>query len=350
MTILQNEYDNLGLGLAELDPEVIKRYSSTVEEYGHTGYWEWDLKNQKFFFSDKMYQLYGIESGVKTLTSEMFRERVHSDDIIRLQAALKRSLEKNKEYDITYRVVVNNKISYLRSRAKLIRNSKEEPLLMYGTCQCVTETFEKTKKQNENLKFLKDLIEYTPLALLVINEVGEIIFVDSKLLDMTGYSRDELIEQSLGKIVPKQFHRSFLSLFQDNITTRTTETRLAQTELKTKSGEIVNVEFTLKPSSYNGEKVAIAIINDFSAKINNLKVIAGTVKHHLNNSLMVAKATLERVNQQDCASLQDQKFQEDLNLSLRSINKTLKIIKNLEDTEIYKKQLYYGDEFIIDID
>jgi PAS domain S-box-containing protein len=56
---------------------------------------------------------------------------------------------------------------------------------------------------NENLQLL---LEAAPVAIVTVNHTGHILFVNAKLEDMFGYTRQELIGQTIELLLPPRFH------------------------------------------------------------------------------------------------------------------------------------------------
>lgn len=53
---------------------------------------------------------------------------------------------------------------------------------------------------------LRLLLEATPAAIVAVNTVGEIIFVNAKMEEMFGYGREELLGQPVEALLPERFH------------------------------------------------------------------------------------------------------------------------------------------------
>src|SRR5687767_12634892 len=63
------------------------------------------------------------------------------------------------------------------------------------------------------------LLEATPTAVVTVDQAGRIRFVNAKLEEMFGYSREELLGQEIEILMPERFHSShvrFRHSYTDN--------------------------------------------------------------------------------------------------------------------------------------
>jgi len=69
------------------------------------GTWDWDLKTNELFWSERIAPLFGYEEGMVETSYENFLKMIHPDDTEAVQAAIQAALDHDEPYEIEHRVV-----------------------------------------------------------------------------------------------------------------------------------------------------------------------------------------------------------------------------------------------------
>src|SRR5262249_26377059 len=103
--------------------------------------WDWQIAQNKIFFSDKLYEYTGIEKTAPYVTFERGMETVHQDDRPRVEAAIQSALQRDDKYAAEFRVVQQgtNDVRWLVSTGRVLRDNAGNPLRMLGAAVDVTE-------------------------------------------------------------------------------------------------------------------------------------------------------------------------------------------------------------------
>ncbi len=103
------------------------------------GVWEWNIENGDNTWSDRIYELLGIDKSEK-INIDSLTDLIHPDDKEKFKQANLLALEGNGKYDIIVRIFRSDgNIVYVRSNATVIRNDKGDPIRMIGNCRDITE-------------------------------------------------------------------------------------------------------------------------------------------------------------------------------------------------------------------
>jgi len=78
---------------------------SEAERIVHLGCWMWDTSTGAIRWSDELFRIFGLAPQSIPLTAETFFERIHPDDVARIQEASVRSLETGTPEAMDFRVV-----------------------------------------------------------------------------------------------------------------------------------------------------------------------------------------------------------------------------------------------------
>jgi PAS domain S-box-containing protein len=110
----------------------------------HVGSWEWDIPNDRVFWSDEMYRIYGYEPQEFDLTFEKAIERVVQEDRVRVADVVEEEFKTGHDHvnpEIQYRIRRSDGTERMllgKGRIKFSRDGK--PLVMVGTVEDVTES------------------------------------------------------------------------------------------------------------------------------------------------------------------------------------------------------------------
>ena len=153
----------------------------------HIGSWTLDMRTNKMVWSDEVYKIYGIPQRAP-LSLASFTEHIYEDDRAEVLAAWEGALL-GQGYDTEHRIMLEQKVRWVRERAKFQFGHDGKPVSAIGTVQDVTER----RHSDEQLRKLSLAIEQSPHSIVITNTFAEIEYVNAAFERNTGYSRDEAI-------------------------------------------------------------------------------------------------------------------------------------------------------------
>lgn len=123
------------------------------------GVWDWNIQTGEVFYSDSYKRMYGFKDDELKDRIEEWKERVHPDDVKKINAALQDHLSsKEPYYESTYRIQTKNEgYIWVMARGMLSRDENGLPVRMIGTHTNITNQLtieEELRKSNERFLFV----------------------------------------------------------------------------------------------------------------------------------------------------------------------------------------------------
>ncbi|MCJ7758952.1 MAG: PAS domain S-box protein, partial [Gillisia sp.] len=111
----------------------------TAQDIAKLGYWEFNLKTRKLFWSDQVYMIWEKDKEKFDPTLENFIATIHPDDKPEFYKLLKEIWKRKKHIDIKYRIVLKNgSLKWVHESGNLIKIGKDQPVHYEGTVQDIT--------------------------------------------------------------------------------------------------------------------------------------------------------------------------------------------------------------------
>ena len=102
-------------------------------EFTHIGSWQWHIPTGKLAGNDSSFRLLGLVPGTDELNYRVWRDRVHPDDIGRVESALTRALETRSDYESEFRLICpDGKLYWVLERGRGIYSETGEAVEMTG--------------------------------------------------------------------------------------------------------------------------------------------------------------------------------------------------------------------------
>ena len=166
-------------------------------EAAHVGLWEWNFTKDELWGTKARRALLGLPlSGNIKLEDAL--SRVHPDDRDRVRQVNKDAAETGDDYHCEYRIIfADGSEHWTELRGRNVIGADGEAILR-GVAIDVTE-----RKRAED-KF-RLAVEASPSGILLVDQTGQIVLVNSQIEKLFGYAREELIGHSVETLVPKRF-------------------------------------------------------------------------------------------------------------------------------------------------
>ena len=140
----------------------------------------------------------------------------HPDDLGIVQQYLTKLLTDATETQTEFRIVSKSgDIRHISAVSRSIKDDSGKVTHIYGMGRDITEQKLAQKALERSEEQFRRLIETAPIAIVVINSRGQIVFINARIENLFGYEHDELMGESIEILVPEYLwekhikHRSY---------------------------------------------------------------------------------------------------------------------------------------------
>ena len=275
------------------------------------GMWMWDIVHDEIWITDKGRALFGFGASER-LDYDRFRRVLHPEDRESVLWAVENSLRTGAEYECEYRVVLpNGQIRWVAARGHVEFTADGQPARMHGVAFDIT----KRKEAEEQVRLVLDA---APNAMIMVNKDGQIILMNKRVESLFGYTRDELIGQTVEILVPERFRSHHTEYRHGYFCDAKVRPMGAGRELfgRRKDGSEVPVEIGLSPVHTSEGPSVLASIVDISerkqaelevarhrhqlahlSRVTLLGELSGSLAHELNQPLAAILSNAQAAQQ-----------------------------------------------------
>jgi PAS domain S-box-containing protein len=277
-----------------------------AEEMGHTANWEYDLVTNKLWGSPEGHRIYGLTPVDGEFSLEDLEACI--PDRVRLRQALVDLISEGKEFNLECSVIPRDGSAQkmIHTVARLEKDAQGNPIKVLGIIQDITERKQAEDALREGEERYRYLFDSAPDGIKVVDETGVIVDCSQRALDLTGYTKEELLGRHITHdILPssKSIFSAKFPLLQQN---KPVEGEL---QITRKNGNIVWIWRKGFPLPDHAGKFAGALLYD--RDITDRKL---------------AESTLLRVNQK--LNVLSQLTRQDLTTQIFVLNSYLEMAKN----------------------
>jgi PAS domain S-box-containing protein len=168
-----------------------------AQQIAHLGNWYWDVINNETYWSNELFNIFGVTPDITKPSKNAFLERVHPDDRHRLEKHIAATLNNNEPFSIDHRIILpDGSVRFLNSMARMERDAENNPVRLFGIAQDITER----KETEEELKIKDIAISSSISAIGMTDPEGRLVYVNDAFVKMWGFDGAEEI---LGRSLPE---------------------------------------------------------------------------------------------------------------------------------------------------
>ena len=182
------------------------------------GHWVADLESGDLWWSDIIYDIFGLKPNEVTPSLDLFNSFLHPDD----EPLVRQSEQTAKQtgvHDVQHRIVLRDgRVRWVHERAINSVTDKTAGVVLTGTVQDITELMEARRNAEFAEKRNQQMISNLYDGLVVIDDQGMVIEFNRAACCMFGYQRDEVIGKNVSMLMPesdKSQHDGYLKSYNN---------------------------------------------------------------------------------------------------------------------------------------
>ena len=133
-----------------------------AQKIARFGFWEFDLEEDKLFWSDEVYRIFGLEPQEFEATFEGFMNYVHPEERDTLANEYRQSIEEKRSYHLVHRIIQKNgSVRYIEEHCEHSYNNEGKPVRSIGTVYDITDRIADQNKLQRLFDLQKNIIIQT---------------------------------------------------------------------------------------------------------------------------------------------------------------------------------------------
>ncbi len=170
---------------------------------GNIGIWEWDIRDQRLVWSERMYPMYDVHPETP-VTYETWRERVVLEDLERTEPLLQAAARGEREFITDFRIRrQNGEIRTIAASATVVRDHAGNAERIIGINTDITEVRLQQTRLAASETTLSALVEHAPVAIAILDRERRFLFVSRRWRAENGLLEAEIIGRAFDEFCPK---------------------------------------------------------------------------------------------------------------------------------------------------
>lgn len=188
-------------------------------DFSHTGGWDWQIDINKVTWNDNFSRLLGLNPREVEASYQTWRDRVHPEDIERVEQTLNHAIAHHNYYEIQYRTVhPDGSIRDLVARGQGIYNQSGQVVRIVGVLFDISEqqaALRERKQVEAALQQYERIISATPDGVALVDRNYTFRLINQTYLLLHGKYSEEIIGHTISDLLGADVFTSLIKPLMD---------------------------------------------------------------------------------------------------------------------------------------
>ena len=207
MNVLELRKQSEVLTQTNKELSIVNKRFQYITNSTNTATFEYSINNYSLEFNEAWWTITGY-SRENNLSLKEWQDLVHPEDLPMLKEIIKQNYHSQNHFNHQFRLLHKDG-NYIWISANAQFNfglAKEEPTHIYGILTNITEQKNKESEVLYRQKLLQSLYELSPIGIALNDfDTGAFLEVNQKLLEPTGYTKEEFLKLNYWEVTPKEY-------------------------------------------------------------------------------------------------------------------------------------------------
>ncbi|MEH2082527.1 MAG: PAS domain S-box protein [Nostoc sp.] len=177
-------------------------------EFNHIGIWDWNVQTGEVTWNDNHYRLLGLEPEISAASYQLWRDRVHPEDVDRIEQAVSNALAQHINFQGEYRVIFpDGRIHWLTGKGRGVYNEAGDPVRMLGVIINTTERKQAEAALQESEARFQAFMNNSPVLAWITDTDGRVLYLNQTYLRTFKLQPEQVIGQSISDLYPDEIAR-----------------------------------------------------------------------------------------------------------------------------------------------
>ncbi|MGL5256534.1 MAG: diguanylate cyclase domain-containing protein [Proteocatella sp.] len=254
---MENYYE-----LSELDSSELLNHLKTAIEVAKIGIWKWNLSDNKIYFSPECFVILGLNPNeFQNSLNYLVENIIHEDSKQEFLESINLAINKNIVSDKEYRVInTKQKYCWVKIKSHIIYEN-DTPVKLIGIMMDISEYKKNKFKVQDELNFIKTLIDIIPNPIFYKNAQGLYEYTNKSFEDFIGFNKEQIINKSVFDLFDENLAKIYKKADDDLFASK--EKQIYESKVKDTDGTLRDVIFNKAVHIVNGNSVGIVgVIQD----------------------------------------------------------------------------------------
>lgn len=183
---------------AEQDLERERRRLLMAQQATKIGTWEFDLSTQEIYWSDTVFEIFGLNPILGPPSFEQYLGLLSEKDRSEITLLTDLAISRGDPYEVFHELKrEGGEVRQIRASGQVIRDAQGRPTCLHGAIMDVTEQV----RREHDSKTLAMVAQNTENAVIVTDKSGKTEWVNHGFTRMSGYNLFEVIGKKPGEIL-----------------------------------------------------------------------------------------------------------------------------------------------------